>query len=220
MINKTITTEKNIEIIKALNWRYAVKVFDINKKVSDEDLYTILESARLSPSSSGIEMWKFIVVKNPEIRIKLREVGDNQSKITDASHLIVFTYRTDTETNLIKERLERTAKIQNQSLETLDGLRTTLEKGLAKHIKQQDLESWVKSQAYIPLGMMIETSALLGVDAGPMEGFDPKKVDEILGLQAKNLKSVTMLALGYRGEDPASTRPKVRREFDEVIEFI
>ncbi|MDQ5954470.1 MAG: hypothetical protein QG583_398 [Patescibacteria group bacterium] len=220
MINKTITTEKNQEIIKALNWRYAVKIFDKNKKVSDEDLYTILESARLSPSSSGIEMWKFIVVDNPEVRTKLREVGDNQPKITDASHLIVLTYRTDTEKSLVKERLERTAKIQNQSIETLGGLKAILEGGVAKHIKQEDLEYWVKAQAYIPLGMMIETSALLGVDAGPMEGFEPGKVDKILGLKEKNLKSVTMLALGYRGEDPASTRPKVRREFDEVIEFI
>jgi len=220
MINKTITTEKNQEILKALNWRYAVKVFDKNKKVSDEDLYTILESARLSPSSSGIEMWKFIVVENGEVRTKLREAGDNQPKITDASHLIVLTYRTDTEKNLVKERLERTAKIQNQSIETLGGLKAVLEGGVAKHIKQEDLEYWVKAQAYIPLGMMIYTSSLLGVDAGPMEGFNPEKVDEILGLHEKNLKSVTMLALGYRGEDPASTRPKVRREFEEVIEFV
>ena len=220
MQNKTITKEKNLEIINALHWRYAVKIFDPNKKVSDEDLYTILESARLSPSSSGIEMWKFIVVENPDVRKKLREVGDNQPKITDASHLVVLTYRTDIEASLIKERLERTAKIQNQSLETLGGLKGVLEGGLAKHIKQEDLEVWVKAQTYIPLGIMLETAALLGVDAGPMEGFTPEKVDEVLELQGKNLKSVTMLALGYRGEDPASTRPKVRREFDEVVAFI
>lgn len=220
MNKETVTTLKNLEILKALNWRYAVKVFNPNKKVSDEDLYTILESGRLSPSSSGIEMWKFIVVENPDIRKKLREVGDDQPKITDASHLIVLTYRTDIEENLVKERLERTAKIQNQRIEELDGLKSVLEGGLAKHIKQEDLEAWAKSQTYIPLGMMLETASLLGVDAGPMEGFTNEKVDEVLELQAKNLKSVTMLALGYRGLDPASTRPKVRREFDEVIEFI
>lgn len=212
--------EMGEKILKALAWRYAVKIFDPSKKVSDENLYTILESARLSPSSSGIEMWKFIVVENPDIRKKLREVGDNQPKITDASHLIVLTYRTDIEASLVKERLERTAKIQNQKIEELSRLKAVLEGGLAKHIKQQDLESWVKSQTYIPLGMMLETASLLEVDAGPMEGFTNEKVDEVLGLREKNLKSVTMLALGYRGEDPASTRPKVRREFDEVVEFI
>ena len=220
MINKTITTEKNQEILKALNWRYAVKIFDTNKKVSDEDLYTILESAHLSPSTNGVEMWKFIVVENPEIRKKLREVGHDQPKITDASHLIILTYRTDIKEHMTSERLERTAKIQNQKIEELDGLKKMLENSITKKTANGTLESWIKSQAYIPLGMMIETSALLGVDAGPMEGFIPEKVDEILGLHDKNLKSVTMLTLGYRGEDPASTRLKVRREFDEVIEFI
>ena len=110
MKNHTI----NEEIIKALNWRYAVKVFNPEKNVSEDDLHTILESARLSPSANGSEMWKFIVVQNKEIRQKLREAGDNQPKITDASHLIVLTYRTDIEESLVKERIDRTAKIQNQ----------------------------------------------------------------------------------------------------------
>ena len=105
MKNTNIVKEKNQEILQALNWRYAVKIFDPSKKVSEEDLYTILESARLSPSATGIEMWKFIVVENPEIRIKIREVGDNQPKITDASHLIVLTYRTDIEASLIKKEV-------------------------------------------------------------------------------------------------------------------
>ncbi|MDP2789138.1 MAG: NAD(P)H-dependent oxidoreductase, partial [bacterium] len=202
------------------NWRYAVKVFDPNKKISAENLHTILESARLSPSSNGVEMWKFFVIENPEIRKRLREVGYDQPKITDASHLIVIAYRTDSAENLVKERLERTAKIQNKKIEELEGLKNMLESGLNKKIKNGTLESWVMSQAYIPLGIMIETASLLHIDNGPMEGFDPNKVDEILGLKEKNLKSVTMLALGYRDEDPASTRPKVRRPFDEVVEFV
>lgn len=210
----------NQEIISALNWRYAVKIFNPNKKVSDENLHTILESARLSPSSNGIEMWKFIVVENKEIRVKLREVSYDQPKITDASHLIVLTYRTDIVEHMTSERLERTAKIQNQKIEELDGLKKMLDGGVEKKSQDGTLESWVRAQSYIPLGLMLETAALLQVDAGPMEGFINKKVDEILGLKEKNLKSVTMLALGYRGEDPTSTRPKVRRDFDEVIEFV
>lgn len=219
-VNNMPNNTTNEQIIKALNWRYAVKIFNKDKKVSEEDLHTILESARLSPSSSGIEMWKFIVVENPERRMALREVSDNQPKVTDASHLIVLTYRTDSEQNLINERLERTAKIQNQQVSELSGLKNILEKGLTEKLSNGSLEAWVARQAYIPLGIMIETAALLGVDAGPMEGFDPQKVDEILGLKEKNLKSVTMLALGYRGDDPASKRPKVRRDFNDVIEFV
>lgn len=208
------------KIIEALNWRYATKIFDSSKKVSEEDIYTILESARLSPSSDGIEMWKFIVVKNKDIRIKLREVGFDQPKITDASHLIVITYRTDSVESLSKERIERTAKIQKDDPSQLVEFKTRLDNTVAQKEKAGTLESWVKAQSYIPLGIMIETAALLGIDGGPMEGFQPEKVDEVLNLKDKNLKSVTMLALGYRGDDPASKRPKVRRDFNDVVEEI
>lgn len=206
-------------VITALNWRYATKVFDKNKKINEEDLHTILESARLSPSSIGIEAWKFLVIKNESIRAQIFEAS-KQPKVLDASHLIVITYRTDVIENIIKERLERTAKIQNQKIEELSGLKNTLEKDINEKAQNKELESWVRAQAYIPLGIMIETSSLLGIDNGPMEGFNAQKVDEILGLKEKNLKSITMLALGYRGEDPASARPKVRRDFGDVIEFI
>ena len=207
-------------ILKALNWRYATKIYDKEKKVSNEDLHTILESARLSPSTNGIEMWKFIVVENPELRAKLRVVSFDQPKVTDASHLIVIAYRTDSETNLARERLERTAKIQNQDISTLDGLKSSLEKTVAEKSADGTLESWIKAQTYIPLGIMMTTAALLEIDGGPMEGFQPEKVDELLNLKAQNLKSITMLALGYRGEDPMSIRPKIRRDFNEVVEFI
>ncbi len=210
----------NEKIIKALNWRYAVKIFDPNKIVSDDDLQTILESARLSPSANGGEMWKFIVVKNKEIRQKLRAVSFDQPKVTDASHLIIITYRTDSAENLKKERIERTAKIQNDDPSKLTSLKTMLENTVAQKIKNGTLETWIQAQSYIPLGIMIETAALLGIDGGPMEGFEPNKVDEILGLKEKNLKSITMLALGYRGNDPASLRPKIRRDFDDVVEEI
>lgn len=210
----------NEQILKALNWRYATKVFDKNKKVTDKDIHTILESARLSPSSVGSEMWKFFVIENEETRKKLREASFDQPKVTDASHLVIITYRTDVEENMTKERLERTAKIQNQKIEELGGLNKMLLGGLNNKLKDGSLESWARAQSYIPLGIMILTASLLGIDNGPMEGFQSEKVDEILGLKEKNLKSVTMLALGYRGDDLASTRPKVRRDFEEVVDFV
>ena len=212
--------QKREEILKALNWRYATKVFDTSKKVSDEDIHTILESARLSPSSNGVEMWKFIIVENAEIRAKLQAVGYDQSKITEASHLIVIAYRTDAIENLSKERIERVAKIQNQNIDELASYRTSLDNAVAKKVQNGTLEAWIKAQAYIPLGIMVETASLLNIDNGPMEGFQPDKVDEILNLKNENLKSVTMLALGYRGEDAFSKKPKVRRTFDEVVKFV
>lgn len=208
---------KKEEILKALNWRYAVKIFDKDKKMNEEDLHTVLESGILSPSSLGLEPWKFIVVKDPETRAKLFEVS-KQPKVTDASYLIVLTYKTDIE-EIIKERLERTAKIQNQKIEELDTYKNFLENG-TKNKTQLELDSWLKSQSYIPLGIMTQTASLLGIDNCPMEGFQNDKVDEILNLNSQNLKSVTMLALGYRGKDPQAEKPKIRKDFKDAVEFI
>ncbi|MEO5645925.1 MAG: NAD(P)H-dependent oxidoreductase [Candidatus Paceibacterota bacterium] len=202
---------KSEEITKALQWRYAVKTFDTEKKVSDADLTTILESARLAPSTIGLEPWKFIVVNNPEIRAKIRAAGYDQTKITDASHLVVITYRTDRD-NLAQELIDRTSNTQGKTIEELAGL--------AQMATDSATRSDLKAQTYIALGMMIETAALLGVDTGPMEGFDPAQVDEILGLKDKHLASATLLAIGYRGEDPHAALPKTRRSIEDVIEMI
>lgn len=207
------------QILKALNFRYATQVFNPKKSITEDELNTILEAGRLSPSSIGLEAWKFIVVKNPQIRTKLREVGYNQPKITDASYLIIIAYRTDVRKNIAKERVERVARTQNLNQENLSPLKQMIE-GSVSSKSDPELEAWIKAQAYIPLGIMIATAALLNVDSGPMEGFDPNKVDEILGLKEKNLHATSMLALGHRGDDPASLRPKVRQSFKEVVIFI
>jgi nitroreductase/dihydropteridine reductase len=207
-------------ILQALAWRYAAQVFDPTKKVSKADLGLILESARLAPSSIGIEAWKFIVVENPEIRMQLREAGYGQSKISDASHLIVLARRTDIRENIANERIERTALAQSKNGEELAGLRQMLEGGIARK-DDETLAAWAAAQTYIPLGMMTVAASLLGVDNAPMEGFDNATVDAILGLSAQNLASVSMIALGYRSEsDPYATLAKVRRPFEEVVHFV
>lgn len=206
-------------IIEALNWRYAVQVFDQTKPLEKDVLYAILESARLAPSAIGFEPWKFIVVENPEIRARIQQAGFGQPKITDAPYLVVIAYRTDLNQTLVQERLERTSRIQKQEISELGGLKQLLD-GHINSKTEAELEKWAKAQAYIPLGMMIQTAALLGVDSGPMEGFNPDGVDAVLGLKEKNLHATSMIAFGYRGEDPMALRPKVRRDFNEVVEFI
>jgi nitroreductase len=210
--------EINTTIISALTWRRAIRAFDTTKKVSQHDLTTILESANLSPSPYGIEPWKFIVVTNPELRIKLRAAGYDQPKITDASHLIIVARRTDSE-NLSNELVARTAQSQNKSIEELDGLKQMIEGAFSRKELGLSRDGWLSGQTYIALGIMISTASLLGIDNGPMEGFDAGKVNEILGLTEKNLCAVTMLALGYRDEQAILT-PKVRREYSDVIEFV
>lgn len=205
------------KIKHALQWRYAVQEFDTTKKLEPELLRAILDAGRLAPSSDGFEPWTFIVVGNPEVRQKLREAGNNQPKITEASHLVVVTYKTDTDAT-IADNVRRAAEAQGVSPEDLQGMRDYLAGGVTRRQNAGVLDAWLKSQTYIPLGMMIETAALLGVDGGPMEGFNPQKVEEILDLPSKHLKVATMLALGYRKVDPA--RPKVRQSFDEVVQFV
>jgi len=207
-------------IVEALQWRYAVKTFDAKKKVGDEDFNVILESGRLSSSSIGLEPWKFIVVKSPEIRAQLRAAAYDQTKVTDASHLIVIASRTDA-TALVPELIARTSKAQGKKPEELAGLKGMVDGTIARFAgNTAALNGWLKLQSYIALGSMIETAALLGVDTCPMEGFDPAKVNEILGLSKKNLAVSTILAVGYRGDDPYAKLPKTRRSAGEVIEVI
>lgn len=206
-------------ITKALAWRFAVRTFDSTQTITKEDLTTILESGRLAPSSFGIEPWKFIVVENKEVRAKLRAAGYDQPKITDASVLIIIARRTDAREHIMDELVSRTAKTQGVSIESLAGFKQMLDGAVAGK-NDVELDAWVRAQSYIPLGTMIAAASLLGIDTGPMEGFDPKKVGEILGLGAKHLKATTMLALGYRGDDAGAVRPKVRRDFESVVEFV
>ncbi len=204
-------------ILQALNWRYAGKQFDPTKLVSEEDIHTILESGRLSPSSLGLEPWQFIVVKNKDLRTKLRVASYGQPKVTDASHLIIIASRTDAKT-VADELMARTAKIQGKTSDELKGLSDMVYGGVTMH--GENAPAWLSAQTYIALGVMIETAALLGIDGGPMEGFDKNAVDEILGLKEKNLHAITMLALGYRGDDAFAKLPKVRKSFEEVVTVV
>ncbi len=204
------------EIIAALKRRYAVNAFDLSKKVSDEDLRTILESGILAPSSFGLEPWKFVVVTDPEVRLKLRQVGFDQAKIVEASHLVVIAQRTDAEA-LVAERAARLAAATGKPAEAFDGF-VRMAGGAVAGRPEDARQSWLKAQCYIPLGIMVETASLLGVDSAPMEGFMPDQVDVILGLKAKNLTAATFLALGYRAESAMTTPPKGRRPYEEAVE--
>lgn len=207
------------QIHEALNWRYAVQTFDQTKKLSNEQLDAILEAGRLAPSSFGLEAWKFIVVNDSAVRGKLKDAAYGQSKVTDASHLIVIARRTDVRERIVDERIARTAKIQGQDEASLAGFRDMLNGTIASR-DDAALDTWIRSQTYIPLGVMMTTASLMHIDNAAMEGFDPSQVDEILGLRAMNLTATSMLALGYRGADPVAERPKVRREMNEVVQVI
>ncbi len=203
------------DIIKALNWRYAVKQFDISKKLDENVFQTILESARLAPSPFGVEPWKFVFVQDKAVRQRLHDEASGLPKIIDASHYVVVAKRTDAREALTRDLISRTAKTQNVNKESLKGLEDMVS-GFIASLDDAQLDKWVSGQTYIPLGIMVETAALLGVDTGPMEGFNREKYDEILDLKSKNLASVYAIAFGYRADDKFAEMPKVRRTKEDV----
>ncbi len=203
--------------IDALEWRYATKAYDTEKKLSAEQIDTMLEAARLAPSSYGLQPWKFIVVNNPEMRAKLREAGYGQSPITDASHFIVIAVPSVIDDTLIDAYLQSVAHTRGVSLESLAGYRA-MNKGALENKTPAERIEWAARQAYLALGVLLTTAAVERIDATPMEGFDPKKFDEILGLVALGLESKVALALGFRSsEDAMAGAIKVRFPKSEVV---
>lgn len=205
-------------IRKALNWRYATKIFDPNKKISN-DKWSLLEDALiLAPSSYGLQPWKFLVIENHEIRKKLRPVSWNQSQITDASHLVVFTALKTMTADYIREFIQRNMEVRNVAHETLAGYENMMIKNIVEGMDKDFIRYWNQRQAYIAMGFLLETAALLEVDTVPLEGIDPKAYDEILGLNSSDYATVAAVALGYRSlEDKYQSAEKVRFEKDKMI---
>lgn len=204
-----------------LNWRYATKKMDPSKKVSQDKLDRILEAIRLAPTSSGLQPFEVIVVKNPEIREKLREAGNGQGQITDSSAVLVFA-AWDTYTDArIDSVLAMTEDQRGMKSDTLTGYFDRLKGIYVPRDARTNFEHAAR-QAYIGLGLAVTAAAFEEVDATPMEGFDPDRFDAILGLRARGLRTVAILPLGYRapeGDWLAGAR-KVRRPMDQFVTVV
>ena len=174
-------------LIDKLNWRYATKKMDPSKAVPEDKVERILEAARLAPTSSGLQPYEIIVVTNPEVRARIREVAWNQAQITDGSHLLVFAAWD----NYTPERINKMFDLVNAERgftnEGWENYRNMLLNTYTPRDAQVNYEHAAR-QAYIGFGLAITAAAFEGVDATPMEGFEPEKVDEILGLKARGLR--------------------------------
>jgi nitroreductase / dihydropteridine reductase len=203
--------------IEALKWRYATKQYDVTKKLSGEQVATIKEALRLAPSSFGLQPWHFVVVENADLRTKLRAAGYNQPQITDASHLVVLASEKNVDATLVAKYMESIAKQKGIAVENLAGFSTMLNGAIAAK-GEAGAREWAARQVYIALGVVVTVAALEGIDASPMEGFNNKQFDEILGLGEKGLASQAIVALGFRSaDDEAAGAPKVRYAESEVI---
>lgn len=213
-----ISDVSTTDLLHRLMWRYAVKHFDVSKKIP-QDHWEALENALvLSPSSYGLQPWKFVVVNDPHTRQDLLRVSMGQQQVVDSSHLVVFAARTDITAEDVGHWLERVAEIREVPLAGLDHLRQVMSGDLVTGPRHQIAAEWAKRQAYLALGVFITSAAILGVDTCPMEGFDPAGYDQILGLKALGYTSAVIATAGYRSEeDLTATAAKVRFPVAEVI---
>lgn len=200
-----------------LNWRYATKKFDPAKKLSDQELKRLLNVLRLSPSSFGLQPWKFIVITDPQLRKELRKAAWDQPQITDASCLIVLCVKTDMDALYIQDFVKRIAKVRKIQPETLNAYQDMM-LGFLKALRADEVSHWMTKQVYIALGVLLNECAHLRIDACPMEGFDASKFDEILKLKQIGLHSAVLCSVGYRAaDDMYANLPKVRFEEHEVV---
>ncbi len=205
-----------MKIIEALKWRYAAKRMNGNS-IPKEKLEIILKAISLAPSSFGLQPYSIIVVQDPDILEKIKPIASMQPQITEASAVLVFAAWD----NLTQERIDNyitlITKVREVTQESLLPIKRVIESQLAKTEEQSF--NWNAKQAYIALGIALVAAAEENIDSTPMEGFEPEKLDEILQLKEKGLKSVVLLALGYRDEktDYLVDLKKVRREESKLF---
>ena len=207
-------------LIAALNWRYATKVFDPSRKISDADLKILEQSLVLTPSSFGLQPYRFLVVTDPQLKARLREVSWGQSQVTDCSHLVVFLARKQMTEADVDHYIQRIAQVRNDQPENLASYKGMMVGTLVTGPRAATVAEWAARQAYIALGQFMASAALLGLDACPMEGLDPAKYDEILGLQDTPFRTVVACPVGYRAEgDKYASLAKVRFPVEELVEL-
>ena len=203
--------------IENLKWRYAVKKFDENKSLTETQINTLKEAFNLTATSYGLQPVKMIVLKNKEIQQQLVEHSWNQQQIVQASHVLVLCTPNELTTKSIENYFTLVKEIRNTPNEILNPFKEFLVNDIANKPKEV-LTSWMKNQAYIALGNLLTVCANEKIDSCPMEGFNPEKYNEILGLNKLNLNSVLVLPVGFRAEDDyMKDLKKVRKNTEDVI---
>ena len=206
--------------IENQNWRYATKKFDATKKVSTEDLETLKKAIQLSSSSYGLQLYKVFIIENPEVRAQLQTVSWGQSQIVDASHLLVFANIVNVQESHIDAYVQNIADTRGLSVEDLKGYSDFMKSKIVP-LPVEQKAVWTSKQTYLALGNLLNAAAELKIDVTPMEGFEPEKYNEILGLDKLGLNASLVAAIGYRHEEDATQHyAKVRKPIEELFETI
>lgn len=204
-------------IINSLEWRYATKKFDPSKILSNQQVETLKKAFNLTPTSFGLQPLKMIVICNKELQEKFVEHSYFQRQVADASHLLVLCIKNDTTPKDINTYFDKEKEARGVEEDVISDFRKQL-LDMYKNMSIEEKQQSAIYQTYIALGNLMTVCAIEKIDSCPMEGFVPSKIDELLNLSAKNLKSVLMLPVGFRAEDDVMNgMKKVRKQLNETV---
>lgn len=207
------------QLLDALNWRYATKAFDAQKKIPADVWAALEKSLVLTPSSYGLQPWKFLVLTDKTLRESLVPHAWNQRQVADCSHLVVMCVKKTLTEADVDKFIHRIVEVRGGTADSMAGYKKMIAGDVIQGERGKWVAEWAARQAYIALGQFMAAAALLGVDTCPMEGFVPTKFDEILGLEAPGLTAAVLCPAGYRSEnDRYAGLPKVRYAAHDVIE--
>lgn len=206
-----------MNFIENQNWRYATKKFDASKIVASKDIDFLKEAVRLAATSYGLQPFQVLIIETQEIKEQLKSASWGQSQITDASHLFVFANKTEISDEFVDDYIKNTSETRDIAIENLKQYGGFVKKTIAK-MDSETLSNWTSKQTYIALGNLLNAAAEIKVDTTPIEGFDPKQYNEILGLTQKDLNATVIVAVGYRSEeDNTQHLGKIRRTTEELF---
>ncbi|MEN8137340.1 MAG: NAD(P)H-dependent oxidoreductase [Bacteroidota bacterium] len=206
-----------MEIIDKLNWRYAVKQFDTEKALNDEQISKLLSAANLTATSFGLQPAKVVLVENKALREKLVEFSWGQRQVAEASHLLVITVNAEIGDNEVDEYVELTSKQRGRTKDSLEGMSKMI-KGFLSGMNSEQKNEWAANQAHIVLGNLLTVCAVEDIDSCPIGGFQPEKYDELLELHKEGQKSVLVLPVGYRlNSDKYAALAKVRMPDNQFV---
>jgi len=206
-----------MNIIEKLQWRYATKFFDNNLYIPIEKLNILKVAFNLTATSYGLQPIKLVIIKNKTLQENLVEYSMNQKQVAQASHVLVFCIETNIDKEFIEAYFKREKTIRNTPNEILKPFKNYLFNDFKKKSKKQ-IKKWAINQAYLAMGNLLTVCAIEDIDACPMEGFNPKKYDDLLKLKDKGLQSVLVMPIGYRAKgDMFAGFKKVRKTVAESI---
>ncbi len=211
----TVTTD---QLLTQLKWRYATKQFDPAQKISPGDWAALEDALVLSPSSYGLQPWKFIVITDQAVKDQLVPFSWGQKQVADCSHHVVFAIKKNLTEADVDTYVRRIAEVRGVTVESLEGFRGYIVADVIKGPRSASVNEWAARQVYIALGNFMTSAAMLGIDTCPMEGIQPEKYDEVLGLEKLGLATAVACPAGYRlATDKYAALPKVRFLNEDVI---